>query len=450
MLSDRPHDHQVLSLFIALCLKQQDYVAAMAAIEKMAAAVKPDAGLIDAGLSVRAKIDSTVKNHSPNDEILISLCMIVKDESSRLGACLHAVKKLVNEIIVVDTGSSDRTLDLARLFGARTFSSTWQNDFSVARNLSLEKASGDWILILDADEIIASEDHVVLRSLLRQNNEKPVAFSIETRNYTHIANTLGWQANNGTYPLYEAGLGWFPSRKVRLFRRTDGARFCYPVHELVEPSLTASGIAILECPVPIHHYGHLNESKNKKKAETYFHLGYAKLEQLRSEPTAVRELAVQAGQLEYWSQSLELWRQFLKIWPDHAEAFVNIASVYWQLGNYEEALRSAERAKKIDPELKEAHYNIAVSLIFLYRAAEAVAILQDLLKTHRGYLAAGFMLAAAFGCIGDRTRSQSLWKVLSETPAGQAIDLAVEDLIKRLRSNGQETYAKALESAAGV
>ncbi|RPI67925.1 MAG: glycosyltransferase family 2 protein, partial [Geobacteraceae bacterium] len=88
----------------------------------------------------------------------VSLCMIVKNEQSHLARCLRSVKPLVDEMIVVDTGSSDRTQDIAKIFGAKVFEFPWNNDFSKARNFSLSKAAGNWILVLDADETISVKD----------------------------------------------------------------------------------------------------------------------------------------------------------------------------------------------------------------------------------------------------------------------------------------------------
>jgi len=88
----------------------------------------------------------------------ISLCMIVRDEEADLPACLESVKGVVDEICVVDTGSTDRTVAIAEEFGARVEHFTWCDDFSAARNVSLAMAQGDWILVLDADETLEQAD----------------------------------------------------------------------------------------------------------------------------------------------------------------------------------------------------------------------------------------------------------------------------------------------------
>ena len=447
LLTAAPHDTRIRSVWIALCLIQKDYPAAMSAIETMFASSAPDDKLIDAGLSVRAHLQCQNSVDIRPGAGCISLCMIVKNEMRGLGACLNAAKGLVDEIVIVDTGSTDRTMDIARIFGARIYEHIWTDDFSAARNLSLEMATGDWVLILDADEIIASSDHHHLRHLVHAHGGKDVAFSIETRNYTSIANAVGWQANAGEYSGCEAGLGWFPSRKVRLFPRNSGVRFSYPVHELVEPMLHARGIPIVPCPIPIHHYGQLNELKNRAKGEKYFQLGYAKLDQMSEDLGALRELAVQAGQLERWTEAVEIWQRFLKKRPDFAEAYVNIASACWQMGKYDEALSHSYHAVELDAHLKEAHYNVGVSLLMLGRAQKAVGIFLPLLHSYDNYLSARFMLAAALACCGDFAKSQTHIQILESSPAGTALSMAVADLSLRLRRNQQKSYADALERA---
>ncbi|MDZ7260791.1 MAG: glycosyltransferase family 2 protein [candidate division KSB1 bacterium] len=81
----------------------------------------------------------------------LSLCMIVKNEEHYLAGCLESVKDLVDEMVIVDTGSQDRTKEIAAHYGARLFDYTWDDNFSEARNESLRQATGDWILYLDAD-----------------------------------------------------------------------------------------------------------------------------------------------------------------------------------------------------------------------------------------------------------------------------------------------------------
>ena len=441
-----PGDRNIQKVKIALYLVQQNYPAAMAEIEAQISMCTPDDGLIDAALAVRRKLGPMSVSDCPPDRPSVSLCMIVKDEAVGLGACLHVAKKLVDEIIVVDTGSKDRSRDIASIFGASTFFYPWDNDFSAARNVSLSHARGDWILILDADEIIASKDHEALHKVLLQSRTGVSAFAIETRNYSFVANAFGWQTNDGSYPKHEAGLGWVPSRKVRIFPNVEVVRFCFPVHERVEPTLSSSGIQVIDCPIPIHHYGDLSHRRKLEKARHYFEIGKAKLSQSESDPSAVRELAVQAGELERWHEAIALWQRLLDQRPDFVEAHVNIAGALWQLGQYPQSLEAARYAADLDPSIKEAWFNIAISQLLIGNVDKAIDLLETLTARYPGYLAADFMLAAAYGCSGNLDQGSELLDCLRNTCGEKTLSIAMNDLKKRIKQERLNSFINNLEA----
>jgi glycosyltransferase involved in cell wall biosynthesis len=107
----------------------------------------------------------------------ISLCLIAKNEAANLPACLHSAAGLVDEIIVVDTGSTDRTKEVAAGLGARVFDFAWCDSFAAARNESLHHATGDWILWLEADEHNAKNQRILLTATLQGCYPHRLAFS---------------------------------------------------------------------------------------------------------------------------------------------------------------------------------------------------------------------------------------------------------------------------------
>src|SRR3989338_181326 len=113
----------------------------------------------------------------------ISLCMITKNEEQFIEQCLNSAKELVDEIIIIDTGSDDKTKEIAKRFTDKIYDFKWENDFSKARNFSLQKAAKEWVIILDADETISQTDHEKIRELV----EKPenTAYFLIQRNYTN-------------------------------------------------------------------------------------------------------------------------------------------------------------------------------------------------------------------------------------------------------------------------
>src|SRR3989338_5293163 len=112
----------------------------------------------------------------------ISLCMIAKDEEKYLEQCLSSVKGLVDEIIIIDTGSKDKTKEIAKKFNAKIFDFKWVDDFSAARNESLKQAAKDWILVLDADEVIEEKDLGKIKNIV-ENQEDFAGFQFEQRSY---------------------------------------------------------------------------------------------------------------------------------------------------------------------------------------------------------------------------------------------------------------------------
>jgi len=183
----------------------------------------------------------------------VSLCMIVKDEERLLGSLLSRIK--VDEIFIVDTGSVDYSLRIAKKFTDNVHSYRWQDDFSKARNYSISKATKDWILILDADERLSKKDLIRLRSIIK-NSPKDI---------------LGYRFIQKTYH----------GRKVvsirgicRLFRNKKSIRFVYPIHETVRESIKEKGGRIGKTGIIIKHYSSLNQ----KKTDYYLRLLKQKLQ----------------------------------------------------------------------------------------------------------------------------------------------------------------------------
>lgn len=113
-----------------------------------------------------AKISNTTEREQIGPTI--SCCMIVKNEEAFLGACLESIKDFVDEIIVVDTGSTDGTVDIARVFTEKVYFHPWNNSFSEARNQAMSYATGDWILTIDADEELVAGAGTLLRQAVRE------------------------------------------------------------------------------------------------------------------------------------------------------------------------------------------------------------------------------------------------------------------------------------------
>lgn len=393
-----PISRQNMFFLIDILLKEEKFQKAMDLIEKGIVRFGIDDGFASAALSIREIIGDRKIKKTPGRATL-SLCMIVKNEENYLAQCLESVKTLVDEMIIVDTGSEDRTKDIARIFGARVYDFSWKGDFSEARNYSISKAEGDWILILDADEVIAERDHRIIKQLIKKN--KRVAYQMTTRNYINRI-VQNWNYNKGEYNE-ERGSGWMPSVKTRLFPNDKDLRFENPVHELVDYAIQRKGYKLKHCPVPVHHYGKLNEKKSKEKFEFYYELGKRKLEEAKSDnqPKAVYELALQASEMGRLEEAARLWEELISLKPDFGDAYISLSRVYCEMKMFEKALEISEKAIKLVQERKEAHYARGLSLFYLNNIEDSINSLDRALSIDPDYPLANGLLSICYTAKGD-------------------------------------------------
>lgn len=270
----------------------------------------------------------------------LSLCMIVKNEARYLEACLKSVADLVDEIIVVDTGSTDATLDIARRFKARIYHYPWTQDFAAARNESLKHATSDWILYLDADERLEARSKRELLGLLRNKSILCVNVLIDS-------------------PLRDSRKGHI-SRSHRLFRNLPGIRFSGRVHEQISPSI--AGLKGKECfsTIRLKHLGYAKDAPemSKKSRRNYELLQL----QIRDEPVnAYWHFSLAQNQI--LSQKYREARESLGIalriggLPEDilCSIYNNLSEVHLKLAKLDEAISYAERALSITPNQCTAH-----------------------------------------------------------------------------------------------
>lgn len=217
--------------------------------------------------------------------------MIMRDNAKTLPRCLGSVAELVDEIIIVDTGSKDNSIEIAKSYGAKVFSDPWQDDFSRPRNIGIEKASCQWILIMDPDEMILSCHHKDIQWLTRVKNA--VAFWLTTFNYSGPTGEMtyrflpGGKDPTGKFP------GYTPSTKTRFFKNELGIKFEGCWHELVDWYLLRNKMPIANTPIPIHHWNHeISQNSIKEKQSFYLRLGEKKVREWPRHGQAWWELAV--------------------------------------------------------------------------------------------------------------------------------------------------------------
>ena len=180
----------------------------------------------------------------------VSLTMIVKNEEANLPACLDSVAGLFREIIVVDTGSTDRTKEIAARYGAKVFDFPWCDDFAAARNASLDHATGNWIFWLDADDRIDKRNRRKLKALFA---------GLKDENVVYVMKSVSKQCV-GDDSVVAVDYG-------RLFRNHPEIRWQYRVHEQILPSVRRLGGSVRSTDIFTCHTGYQDKALYRRKLE---------------------------------------------------------------------------------------------------------------------------------------------------------------------------------------
>lgn len=259
----------------------------------------------------------------------LSVCMIVKDEEELLPRCLESVTRLADEIIIIDTGSTDRTKEIAEEYDAKLFDYTWSNDFAAARNESLRHASGKWILVLDADEYLAKDEYDNWNKFL--NSEQPIDHLSYTLPVINFTGEKEFQDEISTLPV------------TRLFPNFKGIYFERPIHE----QLTR---------------GQHGELYHKKIALNIYHTGY-QIQRVTEKNKHERNMSIFSEMKKHDNMSDYDW--------------FTLGNQYRYAKEEEEAIRCYEQAlKETDPN-SEWYPHCLVGLISLYFTQNRLELVEE-------------------------------------------------------------------------
>lgn len=284
----------------------------------------------------------------------ISLCTIVKNEEHTLPQCLESAKDLVDEMIVIDTGSTDRTVEIAEQLGAKVYHFEWCDDFASARNEAFKYVRGEWILVLDADEVLNSAVIPQLQQAIKGENNL-------------VVNLL----------RHEVGAAQSPYSLVsRLFRCHPAIKFTRPYHALIDDSvreiLTRESYwrVVNLSEVAILHYGYQVEAIASLDKYTRARVMMEKfLDTHPNDPYVCSKLGALYLQTDSLKNGIKFLKQGLK--SNLAEPPI-LFEIYYSLGNAYHRQQDQERAKHnyqkaieqpILPKLKIGAYNNLGSLL---------------------------------------------------------------------------------------
>ncbi len=352
----------------------------------------------------------------------ISLTMIVRNESVFLAECLQSVEGVVDEIVVVDTGSTDDTVAIAERFGAKVVHFEWQNDFAQARNVALQHATGDWVLVLDADERLLPESRAKILEAVR--HPQFMGYYMEI--------------------LSDIDSNLFIHRLVRLFRRLSYAHWEGAIHEQIMNSLTTRGGAIATLTgAQILHLGYQKQVvQDRSKVERNLHLLEQELAKNPDDPFHWFNL----GNTYYSTGDDARAEYYLKGACERLRGTEDYASFCWSLyihtlraqKRYEEALATADQAKQVCPSA-QVYYAEAHTLLDTGDYERVVELLRQAREDaiQRGWLQPnGMSLNPSANFTGDAGILTHKWRAMMV----EALDrLERYDEIHALFSEGQGT-----------
>lgn len=266
----------------------------------------------------------------------VSLCMIAKNEEKHIARCINSAKPYVDQIVVVDTGSTDFTVEIAEELGAEVYHHIWQDDFALARNQSLEHATGDWILFLDCDEALQLETAPLLKEVIQNDHFQGY--------WVNIINIYDNQPSSSFVGF-------------RLFRNSPRHRFEIPIHEQILPSVirNSSSDKIGQSNITIYHYGYENDkATHKTKIERNLRILHKAMKNYGHTGFIPFYIAVEHQKLGEYQKALEYYRMSLQKTPlteSYAPALIR-SMVYCMLNlkQYQEGIDFIDHYLKSYPD----------------------------------------------------------------------------------------------------
>lgn len=290
----------------------------------------------------------------------ISLCMIVKDEEKYLRRCLDSVKDLVDNIYIVDTGSTDNTKSIAGEYTDNIYSASWEDDFGKARNLSIQYAKDDWILIIDADETLDDGGKETIRHITDMNKGKCGLFAGKILSYDDAGNIVTEHYN------------------CRLFSNNFDIRYKGRIHEQLYLKSGAHAPIIHVKEFIIHHYGYTKELySSKDKINRNIQLLRDEIKDDKKNPFHHYNMMIILYVAERYNEVLKEFEYVKKLSKHHkyqemmkpymGHAYSLVANIYYLNGNHEKAFNILQDVLKLNPNMPDIFYLSGLTAYMLKR-----------------------------------------------------------------------------------
>jgi len=322
----------------------------------------------------------------------VSLCMIVRDEEATLAECLESVRHVVDEMIVLDTGSRDRTIEIAQTAGAQVHTFEWCNDFAAARNVALQYITSDWVLVLDADEVLLSSAVPAMKTAMQDEN-------------CLVVNLVRQELGTNQIPY---------SLVSRLFRRHPDITFARAYHESIDDSVTSilerePHWRVLElAEVAIRHSGYLADMiAQRQKTDRARTIMERYLENHPDDAYIYNKLGalyLEADQTETGRTLLQRGLESTELEPATCyELHYHLGCSYSEAGDFDRASQHFQTAveQPISPYLKIGSYTNWGNLrMDQGNPAAALVLFQKVVETDPGFALGWFNLATALKDVG--------------------------------------------------
>jgi O-antigen biosynthesis protein len=337
----------------------------------------------------------------------ISVCMIAKNEEQLIGNSLGSVREIADEIIVVDTGSTDRTAEIAEKSGARIIRHQWDGNYGRARNAYLRAAHGDWILVLDGDEAIARSDLKNIKRLVRRRSL--IGCRLTVRNYTDDYDLMwNWYPNDRAYPKEEklsSCPGWMKTRALRLFRNFQDLEYIESssAHTtLVAPLRKHSGRIENRDDVAIHHFQYLKGGSRFLSGKQLPRLEDEILHAKRypQEPYPYLNIAKTLFAEKRDAEAVSYLSRAVKLDPSFYEAYQLRGMIEFENGRLSSAEEHLKRAIRIDPHAADAWALLGMVLVEQERPNAATHALKKALHLRPQHLLAHNSLGVLYEDMG--------------------------------------------------
>ncbi len=347
--------------------------------------------------------------------------MIVKNEERFLEQCLRSIQGIVDEICIIDTGSTDRTVEIARAFGARVEHREWRNDFAWARNEAINMATRRWIIMLDADEELKAES----RSALEALKSAPAA-------------TTGiWIRCYNKSDDYR-GTGEMSHALVRVFPNTERVAFRGMIHEFVTLDGSTNGLPAVNAPISIVHHGYLKEVvESRNKAQRNFEIVMAAAQADPNDAFNWFNVGSTAFMMQNYESARDALEKMRELNGTEPRGFIAnghsiLAELYCdKLGDPKKGEEISLAALRFSPHYANAHFQLGKALVAQQRFDEARSAFRDAIEDGK-YAHLQFV-------VDDQV---SIWKAHSEI--GSSFVLQGDD------RSAVAWFRKGLENAPGV